>query len=771
MKKEPDMYLELDPWKLIENGFHETRSRVSESLFSLSNEYLGIRGFFEEGYSGDSLKGLYLNGVWEEKLTEDSSYKGVSNRLAFMVNTLDWLYFRFSIDGELLDPATVNIHDFKRVLDFKTGELTREYTWTTSKGQSTKCLFKRFLSMDNREMTFSSVSFTPINWSGVVTGEIGQDYSIEHESLKKSFWKKIGGLVEKKQAYVVLETENSGFNLFSGYSCKFPEYTTIGSELTKDGIEGRNFTFKVQLGVKTSIEKKSVVLHQDNHSVDLLIDSGINRLNDLKDRDYKVELSKNCEFWDDVWNNSDIEIGGDLVNQQGIRYCIFQLYQTYSGVIPGANIGAKGLTGEAYNGNAFWDTETYCLPFYLFNNKNAAKSLLEYRYNTLDEARKRAVDLDCTGACFPVATLDGTESCTLWQHASLQFQPSTGVVFAISHYLNVTGDLKFIQEYGMEMLLEICRFLASRVQWSPGKKKYGYYGVMGPDEFQVMVNNNSYTNYMAKKSFEITIKLVEQLISDKSFDIDSLFSKINFENGEIVLWKDISEKMFIPYDEKSNIYEQHEGFHDLPHIDINDIPKEDFPLYHSWSYDRIYRNDMIKQPDVLMFIFLFNQSFTKAQKVANYEYYEPKCIHESSLSPSVHSILALELEKYTEALNFFRFATRIDLDNYNRNTREGLHLTAIAAAWMNIVYGFAGFRSDGEIPVFDPVLPESWTTLKLKLKIKNSQISISISPKTTELKVITGDPINIMLRGAKTLIDSQGTVLSTKIASSKEAKI
>lgn len=773
MKKQPDMYLETHPWKLIENDYHSGKSRVSESLFSLSNEYLGIRGFFEEGYSGDSLKGLYLNGLYEEKLTEGSSYKGISNRLCFMVNTIDWLYFRFTIDGELLDLNKVIYNNFKRVLDFQTGELTREFIWITTTGKSTKFIFKRVVSMVEKEKSFQAVSIEPQNWSGEISGKTGIDYSIKHESYKKSFWTRKTGSTDRNSGHMLLQTENTGFLLFSGYNYKVPNNSTIGETFNNENVEGNNFTLNVTEGTEITIEKNSIVLHCDSKlkKLEILLDEGKKQLSNLHNIKYQEALHENKIFWSNVWERSDIEIGGDPVNQQGIRFCIFQLYQTYNGNSPGANIGAKGLTGEAYNGNAFWDTETYCLPFYLFNNKDAAKSLLEYRYNTLTEAKQRALDLDCEGACFPVATIDGTESCNLWQHASTQFQPSTGVVFAVKHFFDVTGDIDFLLNKGLELLLEICRFLASRVQWSPGKKMYGFYGVMGPDEFQVMVNNNCYTNYMAKKSLEITLEAVEKMSSKDKLKTDAVFDKINFKVSELVIWKNIADNMFIPYDEKTLIFEQHEGFSDLPHIDIGEIPIEDFPLYHSWSYDRIYRNDMIKQPDVLMFILLFNQSFTKAQKVANYDYYEPKCIHESSLSPSVHSILALELEKYDEALNFFRFATRIDLDNYNRNTREGLHTTAIAAAWMNIVYGFAGFRSDGEIPVFDPILPESWSCLKLKLQIKDSTIAISISPKTTEFKLISGEAITIMLRGSKSVINYEETIISTKIASSSEVKI
>ncbi len=760
MRKKPDMYLEQDSWKIIENQFHKDRSRVSESLFSLSNEYMGIRGYFEEGYSGDTLPGLYLNGVYEEYFTENPGYKGISNRLCFMVNTVDWLYIRINIDGEQLDLAKVIFSDFKRELDFKTGELKREFIWTTSSEKKTHCLFRRLVDMKNPEYCFQSISFVPDNWSGDIEIITGIDWSLEHEAFKDNFWICKNVAEDQKLTGATLKTENTHIHLFAGYTYSVSD-TVSAKQIIKDSFAASSFTLKVEEKKESKIEKLITIYFSKTASPEEVESGGFALLKKQKSINYNNAYKKNREYWAKILETTDIEIKGDPVNQQGIRFCIFQLQQTYTGKMPGANIGAKGLTGEAYNGNTFWDTETYCLPYYLFTNPDAAKSLLIYRYNTLNAARKRAIDLDYKGACYPVATIDGSESCTLWQHASLQFQSGTAVAYAIEHYVKITEDEEFLFTYGLEMLIEICRFLASRVQYSKRKKTYGYYGVMGPDEYHLMVNNNCYTNYLAKTTLDYTLKTFKSLNGTSGKRIKKLKKKLNLSNTEQDKWKSITQNMYIPYTKDSLIFEQHDGFFDLPHINIHDIPIDDFPLYHNWSYDRIYRTDMIKQPDVLMFIFLFNQSFSKAQKIANYE---PLCIHESSLSPSVHSILALELEKHEEGLDFFRFATRIDLDNYNRNTREGLHMTAIAAAWMNIVYGYAGLRSDGPIISLNPVLPETWDSLSIQIKIKDSYLGITISAQTTEIKVKSGNPVTVLLRGVKTVIDNTGVIVSTKVA-------
>ena len=741
MAKVADKYLCVDPWKIIEDGFHSDRSEVSESLFSLANEHQGARGFFDEGYSGRSLVGVYLNGIYEERFTEGMSYKGISNRLTFMVNTVNWLYTRVEVDGEALDLAISKFSDFRRELNFRTGELRREFIWKTESGKQLQLVFLRLLSMETKELACQQLHITPLNFSGKVLLIMGLDFSVPHRMFNKNFW----DCVRKGDGAILGVSQNIGHRLFAWMKVYTEAEQTpieaekfIGVRLDVDVVEGRE-----------SVVGKSVSLYTERNPSQALDDAwekGMSQLHaHASTKRYEEVLNCNRAYWRNFWANSDITIDGDPETQQGIRFCIFQMQQTFRGVINGANIGAKGLTGEAYNGNAFWDTETYCLPFYLFSNPDAAKALIDYRYKTLPQALARARDLDCEGACYPIATIDGTESCTLWQHASLQFQPTTAVAYAIWHYAHVTGNTAFLHGEGTELLIQICRFLASRGQWS-AKGKFGYYAVMGPDEFQMMVNNNAYTNYMAKRAFEFTLQILDGM------DISGL----GCSREELDQWRHMASEMFIPYDSETKLYEQHEGFFNLPHIDVDSIPVEDFPLYHHWSYDRIYRNDMIKQPDVLMFMFLYNQSFSMEEKQANYNYYEPRCIHESSLSPSVHSIVASELGRHQEAFDFFHFATRIDLDNYNRNTHEGIHTTSIAAAWMNIVYGFGGMRSDGDVLSFKPSIPTHWNGYSFQVAYCGSVIRVEVLQGNAILRLIDGEPISVKVCGQVMEINREG---------------
>lgn len=559
---------------------------------------------------------------------------------------------------------------------------------------------------------------------------------------------------------IMAETLTTSNKLFSSFVLHSSQVLNT-ARVERDRFIGQQFTLELTQGKAVHYTKLAVNCtdSDSSRSEDSLWAEGMELAVAAGRLDEQAVFSEQKTYWSGIWQTSDIRIEGDPENQQGIRFCIFQLYQTYHGDHPGFNIGAKGLTGEAYRGLAFWDTESYCLPFYMFNNPKAAKSLLEFRYKTLPEAMLRAKDVDCEGACYPIATIDGTESCDLWQHSNLQLHVGTAVSYGIWHYVKNTGDRTFLYSKGAEMLIQISRFYATRGQWGQRSGEYGYFGVMGPDEFQLMVNNNCYINLMAQKLFEYTLATVAEMKEQVPDTFAGVMSKTGLRDEELADWSLKAQHMRIPLDPNSGIYEEHDGFFDMPHIDIHSIPVTDFPLYANWSYDRLYRYDMIKQPDVLMFMFLYSGQYSREAKVANYEYYEPRCIHESSLSPSIHSILASEIGKHEEAYTFFEFATRLDLDNYNRNTREGLHTTSIAAAWMNIVYGFGGMRSDGDCLSFQPSLPQRWTSYSFQVMYEGVLLRIEVTKDTVSFKAVDGGSTEIVVYGQQLKVDTAGTAI------------
>lgn len=757
MSKKADKYFGIHPWQIIETGFDPEHGEVAESIFSLGNEYMGLRGYFEEGYSGAHLQGSYIGGVYERRMLGRGGYKGTLPFTEFMVNTVDWVYTRIECNGVKLDLNTVSFGAFERVLDLRTGVLARSFVWQVDTRTSVKLTFERFLSMPNPHLGAQRVHIEAMQGTADIKLWAGLDFSPNHQMTGTNHFACSGETAKDNACQILGTTQNTAQPVFAAvhfsglggtgevrpkyagmyYACKVDAGQAIALERLVNIVCGRDF--ETQLDFKAACEQATAL---------------------AASLDYDSLKKESAKWWAQQWEASDIKIVGDEEDQQGIRYGIFQLHQTLHTADRSAIIGAKGLTGEAYNGNAFWDSETYCLPFYLFSNPKAARNILQFRYDTLPQAKQRAKALDQDGAFYPIATISGHECCDLWQHANLQLQASTAVTYGLWHYVKVTGDNDFLYDKGAVILVEVCRMLSTRGAYSARSGKYGYYGVMGPDEFQMMVNHNAYTNLMAKHTFEYALQVIGELRD--SGRLSALLAQTGLQEHECEDWQRKAECMYIPYDEAGLVFEQHEGFFDLPHVDISEIPITDFPLYSHWAYDRIYRNDMIKQPDVMMFMLLFMSSFTKEQLKANYDYYTPRCIHESSLSPSVHSIIASQLGRMEDAYRFFGFATRLDLDNYNRNTHEGLHTTALAASWMNIVYGFGGLRSDGDGLSLWPCIPPMWQSYHFTIQYRGAVLRLEVMAHAVHIKADTDDGPTLTLYGDVVKPTRDGLVVAMK---------
>ena len=749
MGKYADRYFKIHPWQIIEEGFGPAYSQVAESIFSLGNEYTGLRGYFEEGYSGDSLQGSYLNGVYERRMLPKSGYKGMLPFTEFMVNTVDWVYTRIVCNGQPLDLAVSHVTDFRRVLDLRSGILSRSFVWQVDAKTALELSFERFTSMEREQFVGQKLTIKALAGTADVTVRAGLDFTRPHVSMGDSMFEVGSQSSTGSHARILAATKTTKQRVYAAAVFKGMEGTPWEYEA---GIASNCFHTVLKTEESTALDRVVALLSARSDAEQASLHERIQTANaELETIGYETLKAASSSWWKKQWAVSDIEIVGDAENQQGIRFCIFQMHQTLHTAKYGAVFGAKGLTGEAYNGNTFWDSEVCCLPFYLFNNPEAAKSFLKFRYDTLSEAKERAADLDCKGAFYPIATISGRECCDLWQHASLQPQASTGVAYGLWNYVHQTGDTEFLYSYGAEMLVEISRMLATRGDTDPVTGKYGYYCIMGPDEFQMMVHHNAYTNFMAQKVLRFTMETLAQMEKDAP----EACRKLNVTAEELADWQDKADRMYIPYDEETKLFEQHMGYFHLPILDINSIPVEEFPLYSHWSYERIYRNSMIKQPDVLMFMMLYGSEFAKEQLAANFDFYEPRCIHESSLSPSIHSILACRLGRMEKAENLFGFATRMDLDNYNRNTHEGLHTTSIAGAWMNIVYGFGGLRSDANILSIAPCIPKGWEKYTFSVCVGESVLRVAVTQTEVKLEVVNGEAVKLKLYDKEITVSEQ----------------
>lgn len=693
MAKQADRYFQIHPWKIIEQGYDPSHGEVAEAVFSQANEYMGARGYLEE--TGAAMRGVFLGGVYASAPTENPSYKGLVHQTHYMTCGADLFQMELEADGGVVLPERAD--SFCRVLDMRSGLLQRKMTVKTASGASLTLQTERLFSMRWEQLAAQRITLSS-DQPCRVRFRMRIDPEIPHQGMKRWDWHAL-------HEPMTFETNETGFRV------RYEAGGSVGFE----GVLQQEAAFEKTVRVRIARPGQGFSDEQPMRAFDEL-------------------LTENRRHWEAFWQKNDVTIEGSPADQQGIRFCIFQLHQTYRGLDERNNIGAKGLTGEAYNGHAFWDSETYCLPYYLYCDPGAARNLLAFRYHTLSQAQARAKELDCDGACYPIATLNGTEACSLWQHASLQMQPSTAVMYGIWRYMAQTGDAAFLKEMGLEMLVNISRYVVSRGSWDFRHERFGFYGVMGPDEFHMMVNNNYYTNFMGKRTLEYTLEALAEA-GDASVSEE--------ERGA---WAEIAAHIALPVRE-DGVFPQHDGYCDLPHIDVHAIPVTDFPLYAHWSYDRIYRTDMIKQPDVLMAIFLYPSLFTPAQLQANYDFYEPRCIHESSLSPSIHAILAARLGRHGAARDFFGFATRLDLDNYNRNTCEGLHITSLAAAWLTIALGFGGLEDCGGGITLAPWLPEGWEGYSFSIQAKESRLRVNVDRDGTTLALTEGKPLTVWLNG------------------------
>ncbi len=777
LPKTPVDYFRGDPWTIVEEGFDPAHQRVSESVFSVANEFMGVRGYFEEGYGGDHLLGSYFNHLYElMDIGHDQLFKGFVTQGAAMVNAVDWLYTRLFVDGEQLDLAKSAFSGFTRRLDMRDGVLTREFVWQTAGGKHLKLTFSRFTDMESTRLGCQRIVLEPLDFSGSVQVRMGLDFDTNYEI--GAGWDQTGGREAKDRGIVNFwdcrrkgaveggwaiqsETRRSHHQLFSGFRVHADQAIDTSSI---EGVKfiGVEFELSLTEGRATTVDRIAVNEWARTSDVDALWNQGLELMRRHAGATFDTAMAEHAAFWARVWNVMDIEIEGDPGVLQGLRFSSFQTYQSYHGENADLNALCKGMTGEVYFGWVFWDSEIYSHRLMMFIDPPAARNLLLYRHHRLKQALERAKQLDCEGARFPFATITGTEDSGTWQHVDLEIHADCAVAYAIWHHDVIMRDKEFLYREGIEMLLQISRFLASAGGWSPSKGDFGFYGVMGPDEFHMMVNHNCYTNVMGKKAFEFTLAVLDEMRTQVPDLYLDAIEKVGLKDDEPERWARMAEMMRIPRDAESGVLEQHAGYFDLPHVDLASIPADQIPIYKNWAYVKIFRYDMIKQPDVLNLMYFYSQDYTLSEKLANYDFYEARTIHESSLSPSLHAILAVELGKLDDAYKFFRYGARMDLDNYNRNTEQGLHVTSAAGVWASMVFGYGGMRTDCDVLILQPALPTQWRSYRFRVRYRGALLQVSVDADQVRVQALEGEPVTVRLYGRDCEIDSLGVAVAQR---------
>lgn len=748
-------YIKAHEWNIIEEGFDPHLNKISESIFSLGNGRMGQRANFEETYSGETLQGNYVAGVYYPDKTRVGWWKnGYPEYFAKVLNAANWIGLSIKVDGEELDLAKTQVQDFSRVLNMKEGYLQRRFKATLASGKQVQVTATRFCSIADDEVGAVEYTIKALNFDGKLTITTFTDGDIKNQdsNYDEKFWDFVADEIDGNQAFLTLTTKKTAFEVCTGSHVIFHKnaehITPEFSPVKKEKYVGQQATLAIKLNEALSIVKIVANLSSENYAKNVLLQQTKATLAKAVEKGYNTLLAEQKQAWAIKWQESDIVIEGDIAAQQAIRFNIFQLFQTYTGKDDRLNIGPKGFTGEKYGGSTYWDTEAYCVPFYLATApQEVSKNLLIYRYKQLGKAIENAQKLGFTGgaALYPMVTINGEECHNEWEITFEEIHRNGAIAYAIYNYVRYTADEDYLKQYGLEVLVGIARFWKQRVNWSADKQQYVMLGVTGPNEYENNINNNWYTNYLAVWCLKYAQQAATLVKDNDAKRYQELASKLNIKEDEFGAWQHIVDHMYYPYDEKLGVFLQQDGYLDKEQILVKDLPASDRPLNQKWSWDRILRSCFIKQADVLQGFYFFEDDFDFDTHKRNFDFYEPRTVHESSLSPCVHSILASKLHDEARAYEFYLRTSRLDLDDYNNDTEDGLHITSMAGTWMSVVEGFAGMRVRDHQLIFNPFLPDKWKSFSFTVGFRSANLKVNIDASEIKIVNTTNHSVNLVI--------------------------
>jgi len=748
-------------WRIREPAFDPSLLTRNESIFALGNGTLGMRGNFEEGHPAE-VPGTYVNGFYEETpiIYGEIAHAYAKNRQV-MLNVADGKPIRMTIGGERFDLSTGTILSYERTLDLALGVLARAVRWRSPGGFEIEVRTRRLVS-------FARCHVAAIDWSvnvlkgrgalvvhSLIDAGVGNQVSGDDPRIGAHFREQplsvVQGGADGMKGLLTQETRNTRFVISSAME------HTLGVEgdagpvsatasfavpraavtITTDAAAGVTLRLAKYLGYCTSLEfPRAACAERAQDAAAKARETGFDAL-----------AAEQKRILDDFWRVADIQLDGDEGLQQSLRYNLFSLFQS-AGRDGRTSIAAKGLSGEGYEGHYFWDTEIYVLPFFTYTRPEIARALLRYRCGILDKARARAAEMSQRGALFPWRTIGGEETSAYYPAGTAQYHINADIVHALRKYLEATEDTALLRECGAEMLFETARLWADLGAYSPRKGgAFCINEVTGPNEYTALVNNNLYTNLMARENLLYAANIADQMQAQAPDELERISRAIGLAGAEREEWCRAAGSMYIPYDRETGIHAQDDVFLDRAAWDFARTPAESYPLLLHYHPLVIYRHQVLKQPDVVLAQVLLGNLFTMADKKRNFDYYDPLTTGDSSLSPCIQSVAAAELG-YTEmAWRYFSRTARMDLDDVNGNVRDGVHTAAMAGTWISIVYGFAGMRDHGGALSFNPKLPRQWERLLFRLQFRGRLLEMETTRQTATYRLNEGEPIDISHRG------------------------
>lgn len=748
----------FEDWVIRETQFSIDTNYRNETIFTLANGYIGMRGTFEERYSGPkntSFNGTYINGFYEihDIVYPEGGY-GFAKIGQTMLNVADSKIIKLYVDGEEFDLLQGKILFYERVLDMKKGFVERKVKWESPTGKILEVKIKRIVSLNRQHLAAISFTMQPVNFTGKIRFVSAIDGNVSNindsedvrvgSNLKGKVLKTIDKSVEGLKGWIVQKTQKSNFS----YACAIDNVLVadskyeVSNSLEEDGVKVI-VDLEAEKGTSYTLNKFISYYTSKDFDENKLVALALEEIGKAKNDGFETIEKEQEEFLNSFWKDADVIIEGDKALQQGIRFNEFHLLQSV-GRDGKTNIAAKGLTGEGYEGHYFWDSDIYIMPFFLYTKPEIAKALVMYRYNLLDAARSRAKELGHKGALYPWRTIDGPECSAYFPAGTAQYHINADIVYALKRYVEATNDVDFLYDYGCEILFETARFWEDLGAYIPLKgNKFCINCVTGPDEYTALVDNNAYTNYMAKMNLEYAYDIANKMKKEVPQKYQKVASKLNLKDEEIVAWKKAADNMYLPYSKELDIIPQDDSFLYKERITVDEIPEDQFPLLLHWHYLNIYRYQICKQPDVLLLMFLQREKFTKDELKKNYDYYEPITTHDSSLSPAIFSILANEIGYTDKAYKYFMMTARMDLDDYNDNVKDGIHAASMAGTWSAVVNGFGGMRVYTNELHFEPRLPKEWNLLSFNVRYKGRKINVKLTKENVVFALLEGEPIEI----------------------------
>lgn len=748
-------------WKLTKYELDNENLLINESLLSLGNGYLGVRGNFEEGYSegSKSIRGTYINAFHDEtEITYGEKLYGFPETQQKVLNIIDAQTVLIYLDGEKFSLFEGEVLSFERNLHLDSGFAERIVHWISPKGKEVKIHFRRLVSFNVKELFAIDIkveTITPVEEVKIVStvnGDVTNFVDKDDPRVASGHAKRLqvtetgledGVAIVKDTTYVTkLEVACvSSSALASGnydYDSRLTE-TALEETYVCAGHETVHFT-KYAIYTET-------LRHGEN-----VVDEGLVLLRQVQDKSFDELLEDQKAYLDAYWKISDIVIEGDQRVQEGIRFNLFQLLQSV-GKDPASNIAAKGLSGEGYEGHYFWDTEIYIFPVFLMTNPEIAKNLLLHRYSILDHARERAREMGHEkGALFPWRTITGTESSAFFPAGTAQYHISADIAYSYIQYYLATKDEDFMKRYMAEVLFETARLWEDTGHLQNGKFRID--DVTGPDEYTCIVNNNYYTNVMAKHNLSWAAKIYYLLDETDSDHLKEVASRLELTETEVGNWQIAADSMYLPYDEALQINAQDDSFLQKARWDLKNTPPEKFPLLLNYHPLTLYRYQVLKQADTVLAHFLLEDEQDFETIKNSYDYYEAITTHDSSLSSCVHSIMASKLGYPEKAYSYFNETARLDLDNTHKNTKDGLHMANMGGTWLGIVYGFAGLRLKEDGLSLAPVLPAEWNSLQFHLRYQGRVLRFRITREQVSYTVLEGEDLNITHNGEPLFLES-----------------